>query len=42
MGGEVDQDISLDGEDGAVGLEEEEGEKITGDEKYHQHVGDHH
>ena len=32
-GGEVDQNVPLDGEDDGVGLKEEEGEKITGEEK---------
>ena len=32
-GGEVDQDVPLDGQDDGVGLQEEEGEKITGNEE---------
>ena len=41
MGSEVDQDVPLYGEDDGVRLQEEEGEKITGDQKQNQHV-DHH
>ena len=33
VGGEMDQDVPLYGEDGGVGLQEEEGEKITGNEE---------
>ena len=32
-GGEVDQDVPLYGEDDGVRLQEEEGEKITGNEE---------
>ena len=42
VGSEVDQDVPLYGEDGGIGLQEEEGEKIAGDEKRYQHGGYHH